>query len=485
MKKQTILLFILLVLSLMLAACGASQQAAAPTTAPAEPTQAAAAPTEAPAAAATEEQVAEPTETVATTEPQAAEPTKATAAEESSAPVTLTYLADDSETTQSIVHTLADAYMALHPNVTIEIENRPQGGDGDNIVKTRLATGEMTDIFFYNAGSLLQALQPSDTLVDLSGEPFMANVDEAFKQTVSQNGKVFGVPSTTAMGGGILYNKKIYEQLGLSVPKTWAEFEANNEKIKEAGIAPVIATFGDTWTSQLFVLADFYNVQQAHPTFAEDYTANKAKYATIPEAMAGFTYLQEGYEKEWWQEDYATAKYEQGLKLLAEGKGAHYPMLSFALSTIATNSPDQVNDIGFFAQPGTDASKNGATIWMLSATYIPKTTEHLEEAKSFLAFMVSPEAVAALNEKVPPSGPYLIKGAQLPDEVLPAVKDIAAYIENGNSGPALEFLSPVKGPSLEQICVAVGTGQMTPEEAATAYDEDVKKQAQQLGLPGW
>ena len=65
------------------------------------------------------------------------------------------------------------------------------------------------------------------------------------------------------------------------------------------------------------------------------------------------------------------------------------------------------------------------------------------------------------------------------------MKDLAAYIDSGKSSPALEFLSPIKGPNLEQICVAVGTGQMTPEGAAANYDEDVKKQAQQLGLPGW
>ena len=76
------------------------------------------------------------------------------------------------------------------------------------------------------------------------------------------------------MGGGILYNKKIYADLGLSVPTTWAEFAANNEAIKAAGIAPVGATFGadSTWTSQLFVLADYYNVQAAIPDFAEQYT---------------------------------------------------------------------------------------------------------------------------------------------------------------------------------------------------------------------
>ena len=399
--------------------------------------------------------------------------------------MTLTYLVDDSQNSQDTTKALVDAYVAQHPNVTINIESRPGGTDGDNIVKTRLATGDMTDIFFYNSGSLLQALHPTDTLVDLSKEPFIANIVESFLPTVSQDGQVFGVPTGTALGGGILYNKKIYEQLGLSVPKTWAEFEANNEKIKAAGIAPVGATYGDTWTSQLFVLADYCNVQQANSNFAADYTANKAKYATTPGAMAGFNYLQEGFKQDWYQKDFATTKFEQGLKMLADGEFAQYPMLSFALGTIATNWPDKVNDIGFFGQPGTDASKNCATIWMPAGTYIPKTTKNLAAAKDFLAFIASPAGVDAINAKVPPQGPYLIKGTELPADVLPGVKDIASYIDSGKSVPALEFLSPIKGPNLEQICVAVGTGQMAPDQAAKNYDEDVKKQAQQLGLPGW
>jgi raffinose/stachyose/melibiose transport system substrate-binding protein len=423
-----------------------------------------------------------PTAAPAATDVPAATTVPATTAPE---PVTLTYLVDDSEANQASAKALAEAYTALHPNVTIVVEGRPGGTEGDNIVKTRLATGEMTDIFWYNTGSLLQALNPSETLVDLSGEPFIANIVESFLPTVSQNGAIFGVPSQTAMGGGILYNKTIYADLGLSVPTTWAEFEANNQAIKAAGIPPVIATFGDTWTSQLFVLADYYNVEQAHPTFAADYTGNQAKYATVPEAMAGFSYLQEGFEQDWWQPDYATTRFEQGLQLLADGEGAHYPMLTFALSTIATNAPDKVNDIGFFAVPGSDAAQNGATIWMPAATYIPKTTSNEEVAKDFLGFIASTAGADALTAAVAPTGPYVIKGATLPDSVLPAVKDVAAYIDGGKSGPALEFLSPIKGPNLEQLCVAVGSGQMPAEEAAAAYDEDVERQAQQLGLPGW
>lgn len=429
--------------------------------------------TEAPADEATEAAEEEATEVVTDEPTEAAEP------------VTLTYLVDDNATNQAMNQALVDAYMAQHPNVTITIESRPGGGEGDNIVKTRLATGEMTDIFFYNSGSLLQALNPSETLVDISGEPFMENIVDSFIPTVSQDGQVFGVPTGTAMGGGILYNKAIYEELGLSVPTTWAEFEANNEAIKEAGIPPLLATFGDTWTSQLFVLADYYNVSAAHPTFAEDYTANEAKYATTPEAMAGFTYLQAGFENDWWQPDYGTTTFEQGLQLLADGEVAQYPMLTFALSNIQTNSGDKVNDIGFFALPGTDASSNGATIWMPQATYISNTSEHIDVAKDFLAFIASPEGADVMTEAVPPLGPYLIKGVTLPDTVLPAVKDLAAYIDAGNSLPALEFLSPLKGPSLEQICVAVGTGQMDAATGAENYDLDVENQALQLGLPGW
>ena len=348
-SKKLLIPSLLILISLIMAACGAPA---------AEPQ----APSGAQAPAATEA-------------PAAAQP-------EAAAPVTLTYLVDESQGTQDTVRAMVDAYMAVHPNVTINVELRPGGTEGDNIVKTRLATEDMTDIFWYNSGSLLQALKPTETLVDLSNDPYIANIQEAFLPTVSQGGQIFGVPSGTAMGGGILYNKKIYEQLGLSVPKTWAEFAANNEKIKEAGITPVIQSYGDTWTSQLFVLADFFNVAQAVPSFADDYTANQAKYATTSAAMAGFSYLAEGFEKGWYQKDFVTDKFDQALNQLANGQGAHYPMLTFALSTIAANFPDKMEDIGFFAQPGTDAAKNGATIWMPAGTYIPTVSyTHLDVYK--------------------------------------------------------------------------------------------------------
>ncbi len=258
----------------------------------------------------------------------------ATTAAPTDEPVTLSFLIDDNQVTIDSAEALTAAFTAANPNITFEIETRPGGGEGDNIVKTRLATGEMTDIFWYNTGSLFQALNPTETIVPITEEPFVENIVDSFLPTVTAEENVYGVPSQTAMGGGVLYNKAIYEDLGLSVPTTWDEFAANNEAILAAGIAPVGQTYTDTWTSQLFVLADFYNIQTEDPDWAEKYTNNQAKYVDQP-ALAGFERLQQGFEAGWYQQDFGSTTFDDGLNLLATGEIAHYPMLTFALGAIA------------------------------------------------------------------------------------------------------------------------------------------------------
>ncbi|MBD0383827.1 ABC transporter substrate-binding protein [Paenibacillus sedimenti] len=399
--------------------------------------------------------------------------------------VTITLLVDNTQDSVNVAKGLVDAFEKKYPNIHVETETRPGGGEGDNIVKTRLATGDMTDVFFYNSGSLMQALNPEQNLLEVTNEPFMANVIDSFKNAVSYKGKLYAGPVGTTMAGGWFYNKKVYADLGLSVPKTWAELMANNEKIKAAGITPVIGTYKDDWTSQLVVLADYYNVQAANPKFADDYTANKAKYATDPAALRSFEKLEEIAKKGYMNKDYLATTYDAGLKMLAEGKGAHYPMLSFAIPAIEQNFPDKISHIGFFAQPGDDAGTNGLTVWTPNGAYIYKATKHAEQAKKFVEFVASVEGAAAQAQASKPPGPYAVKGAKLPDNVPQVVKDLAPYFESNKTAPALEFLSPIKGPSLPQITTEVGAGIKSGKQGAEVYDKDVEKQAKQLGIPGW
>ena len=402
------------------------------------------------------------------------------------ATVEISLLADNSEQTAKPLQAAIDAFNATNSGVTVKLETRAQGTDGDNIVKTRLATGEMTEIFQYNSGSLLAALDPAKNLVPLTGEAFMANVDDSFKTSVTQGGEVYGAPQGQATGGGILYNKKVFADLGLQVPKTWAEFMANNAVIKAAGIDPVIQTYGDTWTSQLFVLADFHNVTSAQPDWAEKYTANQARYADEP-ALKSFQRLEDVYQAGYLNKDFASAKNSQGLQKLVEGSGAQYPMLTFVIGAYVPMADDAAENIGFYAQPGDDAASYGLTAWSPGGLYIPSTAtgEKLEAAKKFLEFWVSPASCDAQTAALTPTGPYMVKGCTLPDGLPAAVNDLQQFFTDGNVSPALEFLSPLKGPNLEKITVEVGSGISPAIDGAKRYDEDVKKQAQQLGLEGW
>jgi raffinose/stachyose/melibiose transport system substrate-binding protein len=397
---------------------------------------------------------------------------------------TLTFLVDTSDASTSLGNGLAEGFNASQSDIVVEVETRPEGAEGDNVVKTRLSTGDMDEVFLYNTGSLFQALDPAQNIVPITEG--IDDVDETFLETVSVDDQAYGVPVGTATGGAILYNMDVYADLGLEVPTTWDEFMANNQEIKAAGIDPVIQTYADTWTSQLFVLGDFHNVAAADPDWAEKYTAGEVKYAEEP-AIKGFERLEEVNAAGYQNKDYASATLEQGVEKLAKGQGAHYPMLTFALGTLYEAFPEATDKIGLFGNPGDDASTHGLTVWTGGGIYIPTSTEgeQLDAAKQFLEFIASPEGCDAQTEAFAPTGPYFVEGCELPADLPPAAVDMVEYFDSGATTPALEFLSPIKGPALEHLTVEVGSGIKSAEEAAALYDEDVKKQAQQLGLPGW
>ncbi|MCK9862100.1 extracellular solute-binding protein [Paenibacillus sp. ATY16] len=396
-------------------------------------------------------------------------------------PVTLKLMIDNQTSTEGI-KAVADEIEKRY-NIKTEFDLRPGGDEGDNLVKTRLATGEMDDLSFYNSGSLFKALQPEKYFLDLTSEPFMQNVVDSFLPTVSVDGKTYAAPSGASQAGAWLYNKKVYAELGLSVPKTWDELKANNEKIKAAGKTAVIGSYKDSWTSQLIVLADYANVTADAPTFADDFTNNKAKFADTPAALRSFQKLAE--MKDYMNKDYLATTYDQALKMLVDGTGVQYPMLTFALSNIFATYPDKIDDIGVFAQPADSADKTALTVWMPAGIAIYKDGKNVEAAKKWINFFASPEGMALLATKAKPEGPYVIKGATLPDDAYAGVKEMMPYFDNGNNAPALEFLSPLKGPSLPQLTVEVGAGMKSPEDNAKAYDKDVEKQAKQLGIAGW
>nr|WP_147600142.1 extracellular solute-binding protein [uncultured Blautia sp.] len=366
--------------------------------------------------------------------------------------------------------------------IHIETEIRASGGDGDNQVKTRLASGEMTDLCGYNSGSKLGELNPEENFIDISGEEFAQRLDDTYKSAVSAGSDtaVYGIPLTATMSGAILYNKEVYEENNLEIPHTWDDFLKNCDALKEAGIDAVVGSLGDSWTIQVPYLGDHYNVLAGEPDFAEKFEAGETKYATSEAGLKSFQKLED--LQSYFNEDYTATTYADACDKLVNGEAGHYFILTQALSSIYELYGDEVNKIGLMGIPGDDPENHGLTVWEPTSIYGNANSDKKEDILRFMEFYTSDEALDAFTEAQKPDGPYCIKGYELPEDSYDAVKQAQEYFDAGKVNVALEFQTAVKGTNCEYICSELATGQTTAEEAAQAYDDDCKKQATQLGL---
>jgi raffinose/stachyose/melibiose transport system substrate-binding protein len=366
--------------------------------------------------------------------------------------------------------------------IVSEVEIRPGGAEGETIVKTRLASNSMSDLFLFNTGSKTNDINPEKYCVDLSA--YAPKLEQAYVISSSVNGKLYSIPvDYSAQAGAMWYHKGIYQKLGLQIPKTWKEFLANCDKIQAAGITPILGTMKDTWTSQLIFLQEEYYIKSAMADWPQRWTNNQAKFSTVPAALRSFEKLAE--TARYLNKDYLATTLSQGLEMLANGQAAHFPMQAHRLAVIDTNYPDKVKDIGIFAQPGDDPNNAGITVWMPTGWFVSNQSKNIDAAKKWLEFLMTGEAWNIFTSVQKPGGPPVIKGLKLPANAIPGILDTQQYFDSGKNAPALEFESPVKGPSLEQLCIEVISGRMSPRNAAAAYDQDAQKQAVLLNLPGW
>ena len=252
-----------------------------------------------------------------------------------------------------------------------EVEVNPGGSEGDNIIKTRMASGDLPDFMAYNSGSKLYDLNPSRGFMDISDWDIVDKFDDAFLSSVTIDGVVYGAPQSSTQAGAVIYYKPDYAELELEVPHTWDEFVDNCKALSDAGKTPVYFTGGETWATQVLFLGDYYNIASANPTFADDYTEGKAKYADVPEATRSWTKYEDLVD--YLNADKSAATVTDGNFAIGTGEATHWFILTQQLPLILENveNPD---DIGVFGVPGDNADDHGLTVWEPMSWYVNKDT---------------------------------------------------------------------------------------------------------------
>lgn len=388
--------------------------------------------------------------------------------------VTLTLLNRSSATPKGV---LDQACAVAEEKFGFKIEIEPC--DEDNVVKTRLATGDCPDLLIYNTGSLLSSLNPSQYFMDLTDTEMAKTFDDAFTQAASVDGVLYGIPQCDSMGAGVYYNKELYEEYNLQVPETWDEFLSNMDTLQEAGVTGLGSSFKDVVYVQLPFLANNYQVMHDDPDFAKKFTEGNIKFA---DSEAGLR-VWEKYEElvPYFNEDCASASADEIGERFFSNEFGHIINFSNQIPYWSEVYGDDINKAGFFALPGDTVEQTGLTIWPSNGIFGYKDSKNADAVMAFLEWYASDEGLDALTSFYSPAGGFHT-GYQPEGATFDIVREVQNYYTEGKTAPALEYLTPIKGANCPQICGEIGGGQTTAKEAAEAYDEDCKKAAMQLGL---
>ena len=452
-RKIYMILSLLLIASFALTACGA-------------------APTEAPVP-----DVEEPAVTSEPAEPEEPAATEAAAAE----PVTITWwhiTTKDPGLTDW--QTMADDYMAAHPNVTIEItvlENEA--------FKTKLTTvmqsGDPPDIFQSWGGGTFNQQVEAGLLKDITAD---LEADPAWKESFapgalgvySYQGKNYGVPWDMGMVG-FWYNKDLFEQAGIDAPPaTWSEFLEDVQALKDAGITPISIGEGDKWPGM-----HFWNYLATRICGQEKFEAAMARTGsfTDPCFVEAGVKLQELLALEPFQDGFLGATHDEMQATFGNGKAAMELSGQWAPSTQAANAADQVGvaNLGLFGFPAVEGGAGAGTdvVGGGNGFAIGKNAE--PEAIDFVKYLTSVEnqTIIAANG----SGIPVVKGSEqgLTDpnmlqvaETFGAAEYFQLYYD--------QFLPPATGSVLNDSVQGLFAGTMTPEQVAQAVEDSVAQEIQ-------
>lgn len=396
---------------------------------------------------------------------------------------TLTLMMSMSESNSTEAYNAQIAAFEAKYECKVDVEAIPGGDEGENLKLVRLATNSLSDVYMCSVGSKLDELDPVNNCMDISKEPWSSRISDGYREVASYEGGIYATPADTSNAAGVLYNTKVFEDLNLSIPKTWDEFLACCEAIRQAGLIPVAAPYAKVTNSQIPFLMNYYYVTQENPDFAVQYTNREIDLNQSEAFLRG---LQKMYDmSEYLNEDFLSTGMDECAVMLGEGSAAMMVIRTNILVTMEANCPEYIDDMGFFPLPDLDPDSRGVSYWLPMGYVINKNAKEPELAKAWCEFVVSQEGVDAFCSAVNPTGTFCLKDVNLSGvEMCPALVEAQKWVSTSSS-PVMEYYCRIKGSNQATICSMCASGEITPEDACQQIMDDNVVDAQQKGFPGW
>ncbi|WP_090639679.1 ABC transporter substrate-binding protein [Paenibacillus sp. UNC496MF] len=351
----------------------------------------------------------------------------AAAGGDASEPVTISFMHFKSDVTDGI-NKLVEQFEAENPNIKVDVQP-VKYDDYYTLLKTKMAGGDIVDVFTLNAGGQTKLFRDGGYLEDLTGKDFMANFDASVLKDQATDGKNYIMP-LNAGPIAVFYNKQIFSDLGIEVPRTYDALMAAAQKIKDGGKTPFALGWKDGWTLGMWLSRDLPSnvaLVDKQADFFDKLEKGETKFADAASTKTMIAHAQDLYK--FGNKDQLGVDYNGAVDLFAKGEAAMMYMGTWPLADIQKKNPDLYNSqMGYFPYPfSNDESLNKLEFNPDASLAVNSKSEHKEAALKFLAFMASKEGGDAWVKNT--NTLSYVKGTST--DIAPALKDLQPYFDNG------------------------------------------------------
>ena len=292
--------------------------------------------------------------------------------------------------------TILEVFHAQHPNIRVSFEPT-LNTQYDASLRTALEGGVGPDLVTCRPFDRALLLFQAGFLANIQDLPGMDNFqDVALGAWSTDDGSAtFCVPMASVIHG-FIYNQEIFDELGLEVPVTESEFFAVLDAIQAAGITPLAITTKDAWTTATMGFNNLW------PNFAGGEVARQAVLAGEMELNdEGFVAALDTVAR--WQpylpDGFQSIGYGDTQQLFPLGLAAIYPSGSWEIPLF--NSLADFEMGAFLPYRPDGASDCWISDHVDIAIGMNSSSEHPEEARTFLEWLTTQEFAQAFSDNQP------------------------------------------------------------------------------------
>ncbi|MDR1807933.1 MAG: ABC transporter substrate-binding protein [Propionibacteriaceae bacterium] len=374
---------------------------------------------------------------------------------------------------------LYKAYEAYSGN-TIELLDLP-ADTYTTAVQTKWATGDRPDILEYSpAPQDMRQLNMAENMVDLSGLGFVSHL---INHSGELDGQVLGVALGPISSYGMFYNKTVFANAGVDLPKNYDDLLDICPTVTATGVDLINVGGGSEFPANMIAGFAYMADYNADDAWGQAVAAGTEK-VDDPDGpiVAGLTAVDNLVKAGCVNADVATATFQDSIKAVYDGTAA--------LTILPSDFISQFYDLGDGDTAAVDALVGFAPISAekgigsysgspIGSYFVPTTGDSAKEAaaQDFIEWATTTGYQDYINDTK--STPTL-DTATLPSDLGELYQSLAAILQDPATTPAFNQSVPGFG-NFGQLALSVLVGQATPQEAATKWQTFVDQAREAQG----